>query len=236
MSEQTLLCVNPGDILFFHDREGYRNSRRENIGFHVQLPDYVVVDTLDLKFDTQIDNFANYGHSCSLVGIKRVKPAITEEEFRDFFYPVGTIDDQGYDREFVEEDAHGFSKYYAAGCHEDEGFLNDLMRNMKDYDPHSKKNIDTVNQILEKRRTTGRLYPSEMADVANHMIAALYKAARIGNKGKCYPSYRLVKDTMLEGGKVAGFRSMANPVLSLGKKKNNPFDGIKPVDVSLNPF
>lgn len=214
MSEDTLSCASSGDILFFHDRQGYRNSRPENIGFHVQLPDYVVIDNLDLRFNHEFDIDVDY-HWCSLVGIKRVKPAITEEEFRKFFRRVGNIDDQGYDREYVEEDPHLFSKDYAAGYHEDEGFLNDLMRNMRDYDPHSPKNIEKINHILERRQRTGKLLPSEMADVANHMIAALYKAARIGNKGKCYKSYRLLIETMLECGKAASYRSQ------------------KPLDVSL---
>ncbi|UQJ95158.1 hypothetical protein IANJMKHF_00252 [Klebsiella phage CPRSA] len=40
--------LNQGDILYFSNRDGFRNSRPENIGFHSQLPDFIVVDNVRL--------------------------------------------------------------------------------------------------------------------------------------------------------------------------------------------
>lgn len=40
--------LNQGDILYFSNRDGFRNSRPENIGFHSQLPDFIVVDDVRL--------------------------------------------------------------------------------------------------------------------------------------------------------------------------------------------
>lgn len=187
-------CV-PGTILFFRDREGFKKSRKENIGLHVQLPDYVVVEESFLDRD----NCAYI----TLVGIKRKLPMINEFESK-FFEIVGHIDDQGYDESEVVDDPDQFSTWYATGSHEDEGFLNDLMKNMGNYDPGKEENKHIVDRLLDERRATGQLLPTEIAYVINHLLCALYNAARVGHSGKTKPAYNMLRNTLLEIGESQG--------------------------------
>lgn len=199
MSEHKIKWLSPGSILFFRDREGFKKSRKENIGLHVQLPDYVVIDgnfSEPYRFE---ENLAYV----TLVGIKRKLPMITQSEV-DFFEVVGHIDSQGYDLSEVVDNPDQFSTWYATGSHEDEGFLNDLMKNMGNYDPGKEENKHIVDRLLDERRATGQLLPTEIAYVINHLLCALYNAARVGHSGKTRPAYNMLRNTLLEIGESQG--------------------------------
>lgn len=204
----------PGTILFFRDREGFRNSRTYNIGLHVQLPDYVVVD----GNYTDEDRFDDGKAYVTLVGIKRKLPMINQFE-AGFFEIVGHIDNQGYELSEVLNDPHQFSTWYATGSHEDEGFLNDLMKNMGDYNPGLDKNKHIVDRLLDERRATGKLLPTEIAYVINHLVCALYNAARVGHKGKTKPAYNMLRNTLLEIGEAQGKKD--KPIIDVGLIEEN---------------
>jgi len=199
MSSHKIKWLQPGSILFFRDREGFKKSRKENIGLHVQLPDYVVVDG---KFASH-EQFEEDNAYVTLVGIKRKIPMINQFE-TEFFEVVGHIDSQGYDVSEVVDDPHQFSVWYATGSHEDEGFLNDLMKNMRDYNPGSDRNKKFVDRLLDERRATGQLLPTEIAFVINHLVCALYNAARVGHKGSTKLAYNMLRNTLLEVGEAQG--------------------------------
>lgn len=167
-SEYTLTS---GDILYFMDREGYRNSRPENIGAHAQYPSYVVVGARHFSPDGD--------HHYSLLGIKRQGGAIRESEAK-FFNRVGELHDLDYDQKEVKADPYYFSRLYASGefCIIPE-FLKRTLISLSTYFPHVEKNKTRIGELMGKETLT----PSESMEVSLYMMRNAYLELLQSNKG-----------------------------------------------------
>lgn len=188
--------LNQGDILYFSNRDGFRNSRPENIGFHSQLPDFIVVDDVRLT-----DN----GWQVDIVGFKNNNGAIvwrpgSIDESVYFNNIRVNIDEIGTDLSEVRESPYVFSNWFkVGGAYRSDNttvvYVDSLMSGMVNFNPSLSGNNGTMMDIFRDYNRSGTMLPSEKAYVINRCLKGLYQDMLTYNEGN-------VKDALHDLNKI----------------------------------
>ena len=166
--------VVKGDILYLSEPQAYRENDEKNHAYAPMLPDFVVVDDVYV---------GENGWQIDLVGFPYKKGAILLElEDHNFFAHVGNIEDFGdFDIEDIREQPYVFSKYFKVGGHLRSDnktvlYLDGLLSPMQNFSIEKPGNSAELYRLFEKYdHQDGKLFPSEMAYIANRMIMGLHK-------------------------------------------------------------
>lgn len=182
--------LTSGDIIYFADREGYRNSRKENVGAHVQYPDYMVIDA---KIWGGLKRESNY----TVIGIPRKGYMITDSELA-FFRRVGSIHSIDYSVSDIKKDPYYFSRLYASGnfC-QLPIFLKSTLIGLSTYFPHQEKNIVRIHDLVAKREEEG-LSPSELMEISLHMLREAYLRTLESKEGNVNEATKTIESLMVQ--------------------------------------
>lgn len=183
-----------GDVLYFYDREGYRNANKKNVGYHAQLADYVVIE--HINYDAEL------GWVVSLAGFPHKQGAIIWDDCEDgFFSEVGHIDNSGYGMADIKKDPYAFSREFKAGCHirsdnDTVLYMDTLFYNMSNFNPTSAQNNDELSRVFASYQESGNMLPSDMAYVINRVLLGLYNSILNYNQGDIKTTMKDVRDLL----------------------------------------
>lgn len=175
--------LNQGDILYFSNRDGFRNSRPENIGFHSQLPDFIVVDVVGFKNNNAI--LWRHGSIDESVYFNNIRV---------------NIDEIGTDLSEVRESPYVFSNWFkVGGAYRSDNttvvYVDSLMSGMVNFNPSLPGNNGTMMDIFRDYNRSGTMLPSEKAYVINRCLKGLYQDMLTYNEGN-------VKDALHDLNKI----------------------------------